>query len=296
MSDIVSADQVRVVAVLGAGAMGHGIAQVAAQAGWQVVMRDVETRFVEAGLAKLRANLDKGVEKGKLTPADRDAALARLSITTSLEDAVREADVVIEAIPEDMRLKRETFAVVDRVAPARALLASNTSSLSVGAIADATVRPERVVGMHFFNPVHLMKLCEIVRHDRAAEAAVATAQAIAVAMGKDPIVARDVPGFASSRLGVTIGLEAIRMVEEGVASAADIDKAMRLGYGHPMGPLELGDHVGLDVRLAIAEYLEGTLGPSFRPPPLLREMVNTGKLGKKSGEGFYRWKDGKIVG
>jgi 3-hydroxybutyryl-CoA dehydrogenase len=165
----------------------------------------------------------------------------------------------------------------------------------VGAIAAATARPERVVGMHFFNPVHIMKLCEIVRHDRASDAAVATARGIAVKIDKDPIVVRDLPGFATSRLGVAIGLEAIRMVEDGVASAADIDKAMKLGYGYPMGPLELGDLVGLDVRLAIAEYLAAQLGPSFEPPALLRRMVAEGKLGKKSGQGFYRYADGKVV-
>jgi 3-hydroxybutyryl-CoA dehydrogenase len=293
MVEIVTVDKIQRVAVLGAGTMGHGIAQVAAQAGWHVALRDVEERFVEAGLKKIQGNLDKGVEKGKVSAADRDATLARLAGTTSIEAAVRDADLVIEAIPEVMQLKQETFGLVERAAPARALLATNTSSLSVGAIARATARPERVVGMHFFNPVHIMKLCEIVRHDAAAPAAVECARAAALELGKDPIVARDVPGFASSRLGVALGLEAIRMVEQGVASPGDIDKAMKLGYGHPMGPLELGDHVGLDVRLAIAEYLARELGPSFEPPALLREKVAAGKLGKKTGEGFYVWKDGK---
>jgi 3-hydroxybutyryl-CoA dehydrogenase len=295
MSQVVAVEQIKRVAVLGAGTMGHGIAHVAALAGWEVALRDVEERFVEAGLKKIRDNLDKGVEKGKLDAETVRAALARLGGTTSLEHAARGADLVIEAIPEVLQLKKETFAVVEQHAPAHALFASNTSSLSIGAIAAATSRPERVVGMHFFNPVHIMKLCEIVRHDAASEAAVATARAIAVKLGKDPIVARDVPGFASSRLGVALGLEAIRMVQEGVASPADIDKAMKLGYGHPMGPLELGDHVGLDVRLAIAEYLASQLGASFEPPALLRQMVGEGKLGKKSGEGFYRWRDGKAV-
>ena len=293
MASIIGVDDIKRVAVLGAGTMGHGIAQVAAQAGWEVALRDVEERFVADGLRRIRANLEKGVEKGKLSADDKDRTLARLGGTTSLEAAVRGADLVIEAIPESMALKRETFAVVDREAPAHALLASNTSSLSVAAIAQATARPERLVGMHFFNPVHIMKLCEIVRHDGAAEDAVATARGVALRLGKDPIVARDVPGFASSRLGVALGLEAIRMVEQGVASASDIDKAMKLGYGHPMGPLELGDLVGLDVRLAIAEYLARELGAAFEPPELLRQKVAEGKVGKKSGEGFYRWsKDG----
>lgn len=288
--------EIRRVAVLGAGTMGHGIAHVAASAGWDVVLRDVDQRFVDAGLARIRENLQKGVEKGKVSADARDAALARLRGTTSLEDAVASADLVIEAIPEDLKLKQETFAALDRLAPPGAILASNTSSLSVGAIASATSRPEHVVGMHFFNPVHIMRLVEIVRHERSDESFVAMARAAGERMGKDPIVVRDVAGFASSRLGVALGLEAVRMLEQGVASAADIDKAMKLGYGHPMGPLELGDLVGLDVRLAIAEYLEQQLGSSFRPPELLRQKVREGKLGKKTGEGFYRWKDGRIAG
>lgn len=287
--NLVAAEEVRRVAVLGAGTMGHGIAQVCAMAGFEVALCDVEERIVVAGIARIRDHLDKGVEKKKVTPAQREEALARIRATASVEDAVREADLVVEAIPERLDLKRETFAVVDRAAPGRALLATNTSSLSVGAIAGATARPERVVGMHFFNPPHLMKLVEVVRHERASEEAVELARKLAHRMGKEPIVVRDVPGFASSRLGLVLGLEAIRMVEQGVASPHDIDTAMKLGYGHPMGPLELTDHVGLDVRLAIAEYLEKELGPTFRPPELLRKLVAEGKLGKKTGEGFYRW-------
>jgi 3-hydroxybutyryl-CoA dehydrogenase len=285
----VTVDEIKRVAVLGAGTMGHGIAHVAALAGWEVALRDVEQRFVDDGLRKIGANLDKGVEKGKLSAEERAKVGARLAGTTSLEDAARGADLVIEAIPENVALKRETFAVVERVVAPGALLASNTSSLSIASIAEGLAHPARLVGMDFFNPVHIMKLCEIVRHDGAADDAVATARAVALRMGKEPIVARDVPGFASSRLGVALGLEAIRMVEQGVASAGDIDKAMKLGYGHPMGPLELGDLVGLDVRLAIAEYLETRLGPSFAPPALLRAKVAEGKVGKKAGEGFYRW-------
>jgi 3-hydroxybutyryl-CoA dehydrogenase len=288
-------EDVRRVAVLGAGTMGHGIAQVAAMAGWQVALYDVARALVDRGLARIADNLDKGVERGKVAPADRDAARARLSGTTSLEEAAAAADLVIEAIPEDLELKRRAFATLDRAAPPQAVLASNTSSLSVGAIASATARPARVVGMHFFNPAHIMKLVEVVRHEGSADDAVELARAAAARMGKQPIVVRDVAGFASTRLGVLLGLEAIRMVEAGVAAASDIDTAMKLGYGHPMGPLELGDHVGLDVRLAIAEYLERELGPAFRPPELLRRMVKDGRLGKKSGQGFYRWQDGKPV-
>ncbi len=294
-NDLVTADEIRRVTVLGAGTMGHGIAQVAAMAGWTVAVYDVEERLVEAGLKRIRDNLTAGVERGKVTPERRDETLARLSGTTSLEAAARDSDLVIEAVPEDAALKRKVFAALDAAAPPRAVLATNTSSLSVGDIAGATARPERVVGMHFFNPVHIMKLVEVVRHGGAAEQAVDTARAAGERMGKDPIVVRDVAGFASSRLGVLLGLEAIRMLEAGVASAPDIDKAMRLGYGHPMGPLELGDHVGLDVRLAIADHLHRELGPRFQPPELLRTMVRDGKLGRKSGQGFYRWQDGRVV-
>ncbi len=277
-------------AVLGAGTMGAGIAQVAAAAGLRTVVYDIEDRFVVRGLERARASLDEGVKKGKVEPAARDATLANLSGSTDLEAAVRDVDVVIEAIPEDLELKRRTFARLDAAAPEDALLATNTSSLSVAAIAAAAARrPARVLGMHFFNPPPLMKLVEIVRCDATAPEAVEAARALAVRLGKEPIVVRDAPGFASSRLGIALGLEAIRMVEAGVASAEDIDKAMELGYRHPMGPLKLTVLVGLDVRLAIAEYLERELGERFKPPELMRKMVAEGKLGKKSGEGFYRY-------
>jgi 3-hydroxybutyryl-CoA dehydrogenase len=201
---------------------------------------------------------------------------------------------VIEAVPEHLDLKRETFATIDRAAPAHAMLATNTSSLPVSEIAEVVRSPSRFVGMHFFNPVHLMKLVEIVRHRGSDMAIVELAVALATKMGKTPIVVADSPGFASSRLGIVIGLEAMRMVEEGVASPADIDTAMKLGYGHPMGPLELTDLVGLDVRLGIADYLATAIGPNFTPPEVLRDKVAAGKLGKKTGEGFYRWSaDGK---
>jgi len=201
---------------------------------------------------------------------------------------------VIEAVPEHLELKREIFATVDRAVGAHALLATNTSSLPIGEIAKAVRHPSRLVGMHFFNPVHVMKLVEVVRHRASDMAMVDLAVALAVTMGKTPIVVADSPGFASSRLGIVIGLEAMRMVEEGVASPADIDTAMKLGYGHPMGPLELTDLVGLDVRLGIAEYLATAIGPTFTPPEVLRDKVAAGKLGKKTGEGFYRWSpDGK---
>ena len=215
-----------------------------------------------------------------------------MHVDRSLDDAVQGADVVIEAVVEDLRVKQRLLADIERVAPADALLASNTSSLSIGDLAAGLNHPGRLVGMHFFNPVHLMKLVEIVTHDRAAPGVSDRAVAFARQLGKEPIVVKDSPGFASSRLGVVLGLEAMRMLEQGVASPEDIDKAMELGYNHPMGPLKLTDLVGLDVRLAIAEYLHATLKlPHYEPPAILRDKVQKGELGKKTGRGFYTWSD-----
>jgi 3-hydroxybutyryl-CoA dehydrogenase len=294
---IVSADAIRTVAVLGAGTMGRGIAHVAALAGHTVAMYDIDDAAAGRGLDAIRQNLAKGVELGKLAADARDAALARIRTTADLAGACADADAVIEAAPEILALKQRIFRDVFAAAPPHALLATNTSSLSIGELAAAI--PDsgrvRVVGMHFFNPVHLMKLVEVVRHAAADPVAVACAVALSEKLGKTPITVEDAPGFASSRLGIAIGLEAMRMVEQGVASAADIDTAMKLGYGHPMGPLELTDLVGLDVRLAIAEYLATQLGPGFTPPDILRAKVAAGELGKKSGAGFYRWVDGKRV-
>jgi 3-hydroxybutyryl-CoA dehydrogenase len=291
---IISASDIRTMAVLGAGTMGHGIAQVAAVAGISVRLYDALAGCAVAGRGRIHKNLDKAVELGKLAAADRDAAIARVTPHDELDPALRGVDCVIEAIPEVLDLKREVFANADKLAAPHALLATNTSSLPVGEIAAAVAHPERVIGMHFFNPVHLMKLVEVVQHAGSSPAAVATATALSERFGKAPIVVADSPGFASSRLGIALGLEAIRMVEQSVAAPADIDTAMKLGYGHPMGPLELTDLVGLDVRLRIAEYLAEALGDRFEPPALLRRLVEAGKLGKKSGEGFYKWSaDGK---
>ncbi|NOY91642.1 MAG: 3-hydroxybutyryl-CoA dehydrogenase [Deltaproteobacteria bacterium] len=283
------AEKIERVAVLGAGTMGHGVAQVCAMAGVGVVMRDVAEPALEAGLAAIDKSLARFVKKQTLSQEDADAVRARVVTTTSLEDAVQDADLVVEAIPEIMALKLETFEALDRSAPDHALLATNTSSLSVTEIAAATSRPERVVGMHFFNPVPVMKLLEVVRGLRSSDEAIARATAFGERLGKQPIVVRDWPGFATSRLGIILGCEAIRMLEQGVATPADIDKAMELGYRHPMGPLRLTDLVGLDVRLSIMEHLFAELGEQFRPPALLRQMVRAGKLGRKSGEGFYRY-------
>ncbi|MHC5020722.1 MAG: 3-hydroxyacyl-CoA dehydrogenase family protein [Planctomycetota bacterium] len=284
MSDIAT------VTVLGAGTMGHGIAHVAAAAGYTVRLRDIEQGFVDAGIAAITKNLAKGVERGKVTEAERDAALGRITGVVDLAAAADGADLVIEAIPEKMELKIETFQKLDEFAPKHAVLASNTSSLPVTEIAGAVGDPGRVIGMHFFNPPHLMKLVELVIPEGTHDATIATAEAFCTAGGKTSIRVKDSPGFASSRLGLVLGLEAMRMVEQGVASAEDIDTAMTLGYRHPMGPLALTDLVGLDVRLSIAEHLHRTLAhEGFRPPAILKQKVAEGKLGKKSGEGFYKY-------
>lgn len=284
-------------AVLGAGTMGHGIAQVLAQSGLVVRLRDVDAGRVDKGLTELRKNLEGGVARGKLTAAQRDEALARVTGETDLARATDGADLVIEAIPEDLELKKRVLAEVSRLATSARVVATNTSSLPVTEIAQATDRPERVLGLHFFNPVHLQKLVEVVKAERTSEDALALALEVVGRMGKDGIVVRDAPGFASSRLGLVIGLEAMRMLEQGVAGPAEIDKAMELGYRHPMGPLKTSDYVGLDVRLAIAEHLAREIGEQFRPPLVLRRLVRAGKLGRKSGEGFYRWDDkGECLG
>jgi 3-hydroxybutyryl-CoA dehydrogenase len=292
----VTSRDIKTLTVIGAGTMGHGIAHVAAVAGCDVCLYDALAGAAAAGVAKIAKNLDKGVELGKLSKEARDLALGRVRAVDVLEAACADSDCVIEAVPERLELKREIFAAVDRAVPDHSMLATNTSSLPVAEIATALKNPARLVGMHFFNPVHVMKLVEVVRHAQADADAVARAVAFVERLGKTPITVTDSPGFASSRLGLVIGLEAMRMVEQGVASAADIDTAMKLGYGHPMGPLELTDLVGLDVRLGIADYLTEAIGPAFTPPKVLRDKVAAGKLGKKSGEGFYRWSpDGKRI-
>ena len=282
-------DHIEKAMVIGAGTMGHGIAQVLAMSGIETRLHDVSDDVLERGLAKVRANLDKGVDRGKVAAEARDAALGLLRGTGDFDEAAGGVDVVIEAVPEKLELKRSLFARLGDALGPEVLLATNTSSLPISDIAEAAAHPERVCGMHFFNPVHIMKLVEVVVARQSSDAAVTLAMDLSRRMGKDPIRVQDSPGFASSRLGLVIGLEAMRMVESGVASAEDIDKAMTLGYGFPMGPLKLTDLVGLDVRLAIAEYLSGEVGEHFAPPNILREKVARGELGKKSGRGFYDW-------
>ena len=280
----------RVVAVLGAGTMGRGIAQVLAMAGLDVRLLDAEPGALEHALEQIRRALAEGVARGKLTSASAEQALGRIRPLTALGEAAAGADVVIEAVPERLDLKLEVLRAARSASPA-AVLASNTSGLSISELQSGIDRPDLVLGLHFFNPVHVMPLVEVVRGAATDDDVVAFGVAFARQLGKEPIVVRDSPGFASSRLGVALGLEAMRMLEDGVASAEDIDRAMELGYRHPVGPLRLTDLVGLDVRLSIAEYLHQRLGDRFRPPEVLRRMVAEGKLGRKTGEGFYRWQD-----
>ena len=280
---------IRNVSVLGSGTMGRGIAYLAAVSGFDTVIFDVDPAVLDAARASIESTLRKGVEKGKLSAEKASEAIARVHLVPDLEPASSGADLLIEAVSESFELKEELFAQADLFCGPETILASNTSSISISKLAGTVERRDRFIGMHFFNPPHVMKLIEIVRGERTSDETVEQIRAVAEQMGKTPILVRDSPGFATSRLGVAIGLEAMRMLEEGVASAEDIDRAMELGYNHPMGPLRLTDLVGLDVRLGIAEYLAATLGPRFEPPQILRDLVAQGKLGKKTGEGFYRW-------
>jgi len=282
-------------AVLGTGTMGQGIAQLAATQGFDTRVYDVASQRAKHATDAIAAQLDKLVSKGKLDAAAQKSALAKLSTASDVKTACEGVDVVIEAVPEDMGLKVALFREVIPASPESALLGSNTSSLSITELGAKIGAPDRTVGLHFFNPPPVMELLEVVRGLATSEETVQRALALAKSLKKTPIVVSDTPGFASSRLGVILGAEAIRMLESGVASAEDIDRAMELGYRHPMGPLKLTDLVGLDVRLAILEHLHREVGEQFRPPALLRKMVRAGKLGKKVGEGFYQWKDGQPV-
>jgi 3-hydroxybutyryl-CoA dehydrogenase len=280
---------IETIAVIGAGTMGHGIAQVAGASGFRVTLRDVDRESLARGIESIERNLAKGVQLGKLTEQDSERTLQQIHGTTALEECGN-AHLIVEAAPENLDLKREILRELEVVSDHLFIFASNTSSLSITEIARGSRRPGNVIGMHFFNPVHLMRLVEVVVGKETADSTVQTVSDVGRKMRKDPIVVKDVPGFASSRLGVALGLEAMRMLEQGVASVEDIDTAMELGYNHPMGPLKLTDLVGLDVRLNIAEYLHRELGSeTFRPPEILRRMVSEGKLGKKTGEGFYDW-------
>lgn len=293
-ADLPTLVTIRTVAVIGAGTMGSGIAQVCAQTGWETRLFDAFPESLERGMRTIEDFWERGISKGKTTSKQKEEWRSKLISTSEMSEAVDESDIVIEAVPEKMGLKRSIFEELEDLASPNAILATNTSGLPISEIAAHTSCPERVIGMHFFNPVPLMKLLEIVRHDAVDERTVSTAKEVGEAMGKTTILVRDVPGFATSRLGVVLGNEAIRMLAEGVASASDIDTAMRLGYRHPMGPLELSDLVGLDVRRDILNSLaEAFDDDSYRPHPLLDEMVESGHLGKKSGAGIYDWTSGE---
>lgn len=275
--------------VIGAGTMGRGIAHVAALSGAEAVLFDVDQEALARAQRSVVESLAKGVKLGKVKPGTAAAARDRIKPAERLEDAVRDADLVIEAVPEDIELKIETFRALDRCAPARAVLASNTSALSITEIAAATARPERVIGMHFFNPVHLMRLVEVVRGLQTSDSTHAIAIAASRNLGKDPVTVEESPGFVTTRINALIGNEAFYLLQEGVASAADIDRALKLGLNHPMGPFELGDLVGLDIRLSILHFLHRTLGEKYRPCPLLEKYVKAGRLGRKAGRGVYEY-------
>ena len=278
------------VAVIGAGTMGAGIAQVCAQAGWKTALFDAFPDGLERGMQRIDAFWDKGIARGKTTAEQKEEWAANLRAESDMQTAVQDADLVIEAVPEIPELKASIFEQLDAMAPSHAILGTNTSSLSIASIAKATNRGDKVIGMHFFNPVPIMELLELVRHEGTSEETIELAQAAGEAMKKTTILVKDVPGFATSRLGVVLGNEAIRMLADGVASAEDIDKAMVLGYKHPMGPLKLTDLVGLDVRRDILLNLQRSFNDDrYAPHPLLEEMVEKGHLGKKSGQGFFEW-------
>ncbi|MED5350045.1 MAG: 3-hydroxyacyl-CoA dehydrogenase family protein [Candidatus Thermoplasmatota archaeon] len=276
------------VAVIGAGTMGAGIAQVCAQTGWNTTLYDAYPESLERGMQRISAFWDKGILKGKTSQEQKHIWSNNLQSTSDLSDAVSQSDLVIEAVPEIIDLKQKLFSEIDTMTSG--ILATNTSSLSIQSIAEATSRPHEVIGMHFFNPVPIMELLELVKHDLCSNETIEFAQKAGAEMGKTTILVNDIPGFATSRLGVVLGNEAIRMLADGVANAEDIDKAMTLGYRHPMGPLRLTDLVGLDVRRDILLNLKESFGDErYTPHPLLEEMITKGMLGKKSGKGFFEW-------
>ena len=277
------------IGVLGAGIMGRGIAYVSALGGYDTVLQDTRRPALEKARDEILALFDQGVRAGKVEAAAAESAKQRVRIADTAEQAASGADLVIEAVPEDMTLKLEIFRVLDRATPESAVLATNTSSLSITEIAGATRRPGRVVGMHFFNPVHRMKLLEVVRGLETEEATIAAAVGVGERMGKTCVTVREAPGFVTSRINAMVGNEAFYMLQEGVASARDIDQALKLGLNHPMGPFELVDLVGLDTRLSILRFLHRTLGEKFRPCPLLEQYVAAGRLGRKTGRGVYEY-------
>lgn len=287
--------QVKTIAVIGAGIMGRGIAHAAALGGYRTILEDLLPGALRKAESEIRVNLDKAVELGKVAAADADAALQRLEYAGSVEQAAREADLVIEAVPEEMESKVEIFTLLDKICRPGTILASNTSSLSITEIASVTYRAKKCLGMHFFNPVHKMKLLEVVRALETDDDTLATAVEVGKRMGKEVVVIKESPGFITSRINAMIGNEAFYILQEGIASAADIDKALKLGLNHPMGPFELVDLVGLDTRLNILEYLHKSLGEKYRPAPLLVQYVKAGRLGRKSGRGVYEYPEESVA-
>jgi len=283
--------EVKTIAVIGAGIMGRGIAHASALGGYRTILEDLLPNALRRAESEIRTNLDKAVELAKVSAADADAAFARLEFAGSIDTAAREAELVIEAVPEELESKIEIFTLLDKICRPGTVLASNTSSLSLTEIAAVTYRAPKIVGMHFFNPVHKMKLIEVVRALETDDDTLATAVEVGRRMGKEVVVIKESPGFITSRINAMIGNEAFYMLQEGIASAADIDKALKLGLNHPMGPFELVDLVGLDTRLHILEYLHNTLGEKFRPAPLLRAYVEAGRLGRKTGQGVFDYRD-----
>ena len=283
--------EIKTVAIIGAGTMGRGIAYSSALAGYRTILEDVSDSVLQQGLEYIRRALDEGIARGKVSEDQKQKSLAALQTSRSVQDSCREAELIIEAVPEEMETKLEIFTILDKFAKPGAILASNTSSLSITEMAAITFRAESCIGMHFFNPVQKMKLLEIVRGLDTSEQTVSACAEVGRRMGKEVVVVRESPGFVTSRINAMIGNEAFYMLQEGVATAADIDKALKLGLNHPMGPFELVDLVGLDVRLSILQHLHRTLGEKYRPCPLLEQYVKAGRLGRKSGRGVFDYKE-----
>ena len=286
---------VKSIAVIGAGTMGRGIVYAAAFGGYKTVLEDISPRVLEQATSWIRQSFDEGVARGKVEAGVRDKALSLISTSIDVKDAIREAELIIEAVPEELEMKLELFTIFDEFAKAGAVFASNTSSLSITGFTDNTGSRDRCIGMHFFNPVPKMKLIELVRTPHTSDETVATCREVARRMGKEVVLVNEAPGFITTRVNALIGNEAFNMLEAGIATAEDIDKALKLGLNHPMGPFELVDLVGLDVRLNILEYLHSTLGEKYRPNELLRQYVKEGRLGRKTGRGVYEYSQQKAA-
>lgn len=286
---------VKTIAVIGAGTMGRGIAYASAFGGYKTVLEDVSARMLEHATAWIQQSFDESVSRGKVETGVRDKALSLISTATDVKGAIREAELIIEAVPEELKMKSQLFEIFDKFAKAGAVFASNTSSLSITEFTSRTGSRDRCIGMHFFNPVPKMKLIELVRTPHTSDETVATCREVARHMGKEVVLVNEAPGFITTRVNALIGNEAFNMLEAGIASAEDIDKALKLGLNHPMGPFELVDLVGLDVRLNILEYLHSTLGEKYRPNELLRQYVKQGRLGRKTGHGVYEYPQQKAA-